>query len=47
MLTREWIEDTKNDLKNKIDACIEIGMGDLAHTLNEALNLIEEMEDNI
>ena len=47
MLTREWVEDTKTDLKNKISACTDIGLGDLAHTLNEALNLIEEMEDNI
>lgn len=36
-------EKITKDIKNKIDACMEIGLGDIAHTLNEALNLIEEL----
>lgn len=31
------------DLKNKVEACVEIGLGDLSYTLNEALNLIEQL----
>lgn len=40
----ERVEDIKNDLGIMIDACIAIGLGDIAHVLNEALNLIEDLE---
>ena len=46
----ERVEDIKNDLSIMIDACITIGLGDIAHVLNEALNLIEDLEvesDNV
>lgn len=31
----------KEDLEEKIGACMVIGLGNLAHSLNEALNLID------
>lgn len=37
------VEKIIEDIENKIDACMEIGLGNIAHTLNEALNLIEEL----
>ena len=40
----ERVEDIKNDLSVMIDACITIGLGDVAQVLNEALNLIEDLE---
>lgn len=46
----ERVEDIKKDLSIMIDACITIGLGDVAHVLNEALNLIEDLEaeaDNV
>ena len=46
----ERVEDIKNDLSIMIDACITIGLGDISHVLNEALNLIEDLEaeaDNV
>ena len=35
------VEDIKKDITAKINACSEVGLGDIAHTLNEAQNLID------
>ena len=45
------VEKIKEDIIRKIGACAEIGLGELSHTFNEALNLIDELleiieEDN-
>ena len=53
------IKKIVRDISDKIKACSELGLGDIAHTFNEALNLIgwlweahidrvtEEMESKI
>ena len=35
------VEDIKKDITAKINACSEVGLGDITHTLNEAQNLID------
>ena len=34
------IEDIMRDIDRKIQACSELGLGDISHTLRNALNLI-------